>query len=112
MRPLWSRALAALAAVLTRTPAVQAQNVPQPAPGAPACENSHQFAATDCTLTWHGITIYGAFDVGLGWVSHGIPVNPYNYEGESLINRNGNQSRFLIAPNNLSQTGFGIRGRE
>ena len=35
-----------------------------------------------------------------------------NYEGESLVNRNGYQHRFLVAPNNLQQTGFGIRGKE
>jgi predicted porin len=64
------------------------------------------------TLTWHGITLYGAFDVGLGWVSHGLPQSAYNYEGSSLVNRNANGSRFLVEPNNLSQTGFGIRGRE
>jgi len=63
-------------------------------------------------LTWHGITLYGAYDVGAGWVSHGLPENGYNYEGASLVNRNGYQSRFLIAPNNLQQTGVGIRGRE
>jgi predicted porin len=45
-------------------------------------------------------------------VSHGLPENAYNYEGESLVNRNGNHSQFLIAPNNLSQSGLGIRGRE
>ena len=48
----------------------------------------------------------------MGWVSHGLPENGYNYEGESLVNRNGNHSQFLIAPNNLSQTGLGIRGKE
>jgi predicted porin len=63
-------------------------------------------------LTWHGITFYGAYDVGLGWVSHGLPVNGYNYEGESLVNRNGYQHRFLVAPNNLQQTGLGVRGKE
>jgi predicted porin len=77
-----------------------------------ACATGHEFAATDCSLTWHGITLYGAYDVGVGWVSHGLPENGYNYEGESLVNRNGYQHRFLVAPNNLSQTGFGIRGRE
>ena len=76
------------------------------------CESGHEFATTDCTLTWHGITVYGAYDVGIGWVSHGLPENGYNYEGESLVNRNGYQHRFLVAPNNLSQTGFGIRGKE
>ncbi len=77
-----------------------------------ACASGHEFATTDCTLTWHGITLYGAYDVGGGWVSHGLPENGYNYEGASLVNRNGYQSRFLIAPNNLQQTGLGIRGTE
>jgi len=77
-----------------------------------ACASGHEFAATDCALTWHGITLYGAYDVGGGWVSHGLPENGYNYEGASLVNRNGYQHRFLIAPNNLQQTGLGIRGKE
>ena len=63
------------------------------------------------TLTWHGITLYGAYDVGFGWVSHGLPQNPYNYEGSSLVNRNANGSRFLIEPNNLSQTSLGVKGK-
>ncbi len=61
-------------------------------------------------LTWHGITLYGAYDVGLGWVSHGLPQSPYNYEGSSLVNRNAAGSRFLVEPDNLSQTGVGVRG--
>ena len=77
-----------------------------------ACASGHEFATTDCTLSWHGITLYGAYDVGIGWVSHGLPENGYNYEGESLVNRNGYQHRFLVAPNNLQQTGLGIRGKE
>src|SRR5208283_2123888 len=76
-----------------------------------ACASGHEFATTDCTLTWHGITVYGAYDVGVGWVSHGLPENGYNYEGASLVNRNGFQHRFLVAPNNLQQTGLGIRGK-
>jgi predicted porin len=76
------------------------------------CTNPREFATTDCTLTWHGVTVYGAYDIGVGWVSHGLPVSGYNYEGESLVNRNGNHSRFLVAPNNLQQTGLGIKGKE
>ena len=76
------------------------------------CLSGHEFATTDCALTWHGITLYGAYDVGVGWVSHGLPENGYNYEGASLVNRNGFQHRFLIAPNNLQQTSLGIRGKE
>src|SRR5208282_1798408 len=77
-----------------------------------ACASGHEFATTDCTLTWHGITLYGAYDVGAGWVSHGLPENGYNYEGESLVNRNGNHPQYLVAPNNLSQTGLGIKGTQ
>jgi predicted porin len=77
-----------------------------------ACASGHELATTDCALTWHGVALYGAYDVGVGWVSHGLPVNGYNYEGESLVNRNGYQSRFLVAPNNLQQTGLGVRGKE
>src|SRR5580698_1293455 len=76
------------------------------------CTSGHEFATTDCALTWHGITLYGAYDVGFGWVSHGLPESGYNYEGESLVNRNGYQHRFLVTPNNLQQTGVGIRGKE
>ena len=76
------------------------------------CASGHEFLTTDCTLTWHGITLYGAYDVGVGYVSHGLPQNATNYEGESLVNRNGYQHRFLIEPNNMQQTGLGIRGRE
>src|SRR5271165_6782007 len=39
------------------------------------CVSGHEFATTDCALTWHGITVYGAYDVGVGWVSHGLPEN-------------------------------------
>jgi len=84
---------------------VEAKSPPEARPSGAA-------KADDGSLTWHGVTIYGTYDVGVGWVSHGLPANGYNYEGESLINRNGDRSQFLIEPNNLSQTGLGIRGKE
>jgi len=80
-------------------------------PSSATCASFQEFTHTDCPLTWHGITLYGTYDVGVGWVSHGSPESPYNYEGESLVNRNGNHSQFLIAPNNLSQSGVGIKGK-
>ncbi len=80
--------------------------------GPDACASGHEFLTTDCTLTWHGITVYGAYDIGVGWVSHGLPNNGYNYEGESLVNRNGYQNMFLLTPNNLQQTGLGVKARE
>src|SRR6202158_1201961 len=106
---------AVLALVVMSAIASGARAAEGPAAAAPptpeACASFQEFIDTACPLTWHGITIYGAYDVGVGWVSHGLPENGYNYAGESLVKRNGNHSQFLIAPNNLSQTGLGIKGR-
>jgi len=84
------------------------EGTPTPDP----CTSGKELITTDCALTWHGITLYGAYDIGVGYVSHGLPENGYNYEGESLVNRNGYQSRMVVAPNNLQQTGLGVRARE
>jgi len=107
MRSVWSCALVALAAIFVLNRPVHAADPPSEA----GCTSFEEFMHTDCPLTWHGITFYGAFDAGVGWVSHGLPMNGYNYEGESLVNRNGNHPQWLLAPNNLSQTGFGIKAR-
>jgi predicted porin len=113
MRSVWGCALAVLASSFVLNHAARAAESAPAAPPTPApCASVQEFVASDCPLTWHGITLYGTYDVGVGWVSHGLPENGYNYEGESLVNRNGNGSRFLIAPNNLSQTGLGIKAKE
>jgi predicted porin len=108
--------VACTAMAVVATSARAADLPPYPTKAAPAtpaaCTSFEDFRDTDCSLTWHGITLYGTYDVGAGWVSHGLPENGYNYEGESLVNRNGNHSQFLIAPNNLSQTGLGIKGTQ
>jgi predicted porin len=117
MRSVQWCAVAALASTFALSHVARAvEDLPNPGPGpaAPpseACASFEDFVASACPLTWHGITIYGAYDVGVGWVSHGLPENGYNYEGESLVNRNGQGSRFVLAPNNLQQTGLGIKGR-
>src|ERR1700678_680204 len=112
------RILLACTAMAAVASSARAADLPLPYPtkAAPptdrACTGYEDFRDTDCSLTWHGITLYGTYDIGAGWVSHGTPPNGLNYEGESLVNRNGNQARFLVAPNNLSQTGLGIKGKE
>jgi len=98
--------IAAVGFLLASSLTIAQQKTPDP------CTSGHEFATTDCTLTWHGITVYGAYDAGVGWVSHGLSNNGYNYEGLSLVNRNGYQHLFFLAPNNLQQTGLGIRGKE
>jgi predicted porin len=106
--------MSAIAGVAHAEPATDvptAERAPAAPPTSEACTSFQEFIGTACPLTWHGITIYGVYDVGVGWVSHGLPENGYNYEGESLVNRNGNNSRFLIAPNNLQQSGLGLKGK-
>src|SRR5579859_2911288 len=98
MRSVSWCALAALASTLVLSRAASAE-------GDQVCSSFREFVNSDCPLTWHGITIYGTYDVGVGWVSHGLPENGYNYEGEALVNRNGNHSQWLLAPNNLQQSG-------
>jgi len=118
MRSVCWRALAALASTFVVNHAAHAADLPTYDTGpttqssAKGCTSAEEFFATDCSLTWHGITLYGVYDVGVGWVSHGLPENGYNYEGESLVNRNGAHAQFVIAPNNLSQTGLGIKVKE
>jgi predicted porin len=107
IRSVWRCVLAALAAGFLLTHAARAADPSSEA----GCTSFQEFMHTDCPLSWHGITLYGTYDVGVGWVSHGIRESPYNYEGESLVNRNGNSSQWLIAPNNLSQSGLGLKGK-
>ena len=111
-------AVAALASAFLSQSAAYAEGAPTGEPGPSrsptksSCNSVGDFLDTDCPLTWHGITVFGTYDIGGTWVSHGLPENGYNYEGESLVNKNGKKSRFLVAQNNLSQTGVGIKGRE
>jgi predicted porin len=63
-------------------------------------------------LTWNGITLFGTIDAGVGYVSHGLPENGQNYEGESLINKYTNKPSWGVAQNNLAQTTLGVKGEE
>ncbi|MDR3436822.1 hypothetical protein [Telmatospirillum sp.] len=64
----------------------------------------------DGPLTFCGITVFGTVDAGVGWVSHGLPENGKNYEGESLINKFTNHPYWGVAQNNLQQTTLGVKG--
>ena len=108
----WCAVAALASTVVLNLAARAAEATAAAAASSTGCTSIQEFLASDCPLSWHGITLYGAYDVGVGWVSHGMPESGYNYEGESLVNRNGNRSQFLIAPDNLSQTGLGIRAKE
>jgi predicted porin len=67
----------------------------------------------DCPLAWNGFTLYGSFDYGAGYESHGVPFNGNYPNGvETLISKNSNGPRFTIVPNGLGQTHIGVKGVE
>ena len=56
------------------------------------CTDPWDFIATDCQLTWHGITVYGTIDAGVGWQSHGAPFDPRSAVGASYLIQKQNRS--------------------
>jgi predicted porin len=92
-------------------------------PGARAADASAFCAASptdyflaedqDCSLTWKGVTLYGAVDAGAGYQTHGVPFNRYYPNGvEELISKNSNKALFVPLPNGLGQSNVGIKGDE
>jgi predicted porin len=70
-------------------------------------------SATDDSLTWKGITLYGIVDVGLQYQTHGTPINDYFPGGSAEpIQKNSNNSVFGVTPSNLSQSRIGLAGNE
>jgi predicted porin len=69
--------------------------------------------ATDDSLTWKGVTLYGIVDVGYQYQTHGTPINDYFSAGSAEpIQKNSNNSVSGITPSNLSQSRVGIAGNE
>src|SRR2546430_17009204 len=56
--------------VPTGASAATAASAPKP------CTDGWGFIATDCQLTWRGITVFGTIDAGVGWASHRAPGGP------------------------------------
>lgn len=103
----------------SRAADVWAADMPVKAPPAAAdsapklCTDFWDFIATNCQLTWHGITVYGTIDAGVGWQSHGAPLDPRAPAGASYLIQKMNRSpMFGLAPNGLSQSTIGIKGTE
>ena len=89
------------AALLAATGVAQAQQAASPTP------------ATDDSLTWHGITLYGIVDVDLQYENHGAPFNNYWFAGGSeIVQKNSNNSVSGVASNGMSQSRVGLQGKE
>ena len=70
-------------------------------------------AADDQSLTWNGITLYGVYDIGVGYQSHGAPLSQDWFVGvQYLIDKKSNKPNASLAPDGLSQSRLGLRGNE
>src|SRR5271156_1146851 len=82
-----------LTAALAAASLAQAQNTPTPS------------ASDDTSITWKGITLYGAVDIGLQYQTHGVASSDYFPAGtEAPISKNSNGSVTPGTPSNLSQS--------
>jgi predicted porin len=67
----------------------------------------------DSSLTWNGITLYGIVDVGLQYLTHGMPISDYFPAGTyPAANKGNNASVTGVTPSNLSQSRLGLAGLE
>jgi predicted porin len=98
-----------------------ADAVPTKAPPWPAvpttaprlCTDASDFITSDCQLTWGGITVFGIVDAGFGWQSNGTPMDSRSAVGGSyLIQKQNRASLWGFAPNALSNSTIGIKGKE
>ena len=97
--PLTVRAGLLFVSLLAATGLAQAQSAAPP--------------ASDDSLTWHGITLYGIVDLGLQYQTHGAPINDYfPAGGADIVQKNSNHSITGITPSNLSQSRVGLQGNE
>jgi predicted porin len=86
---------------------------PTPTPMAGSSPTAIAAQTVDPALTWHGITLSGAIDLGLQYQPHAAPVSDYYAAGGyNLIQADSLRAVAGITPNNLSQSNITLSGVE
>ncbi len=81
--------------------------------GLGAVAHAQTAPATDDSLTWHGITLYGIVDLGLQYDTHGAPISDYFPAGSNdIVQPDSRNSVTGVTPSNLSQSRIGLKGAE
>ena len=63
------------------------------------------------SLTWNGITLYGAVDLSLSYLNHAQPLSAsYGAGVNYLISKNSNGQYFGVTGNALSSSFIGLKG--
>ena len=76
--------------MVTKAPLVT--KAPPPPSGPLTCTGVQDFFLTDCQLTWYGVRIFGAIDVGGGYQTHGAPFDPFFITAASYFIQKMNRS--------------------
>jgi predicted porin len=64
-------------------------------------------------LCWHGVCLYGNFDMGVEYMQHGSPSSPMaGFPLNAPIEKAGFGAQFLAAPNQMSTSFIGLRGKQ
>jgi predicted porin len=72
---------------------------------------SKKASPSNDSLTWNGITLYGAVDLSLSYLNHGQPLNAsYGAGVNYLISHNSNGRYFGVTGNALSSSFVGLKG--
>src|ERR1700722_6258028 len=83
--------------MVAATDAAQGEEAPLP-----LAENS---------ISFDGLKLYGAVDLGLQYQTHGAPISPYFQGGSSeIVERYSKHAVFGVTPNNLGQSRIGLQG--
>jgi predicted porin len=66
--------------------------------------------AADCPLSWGPLTLYGTYDVGVGYESNGAAYTPaWNNGVNSFITKQNYGAKWLFTPNGMSQSVIGVK---
>jgi len=113
--------LLAGAAICTLGAAAQAADLPTkkappaPAPAAADCHASFSSwldsTAAACPLTYMGVTVYGALDIGVGYNTHAAPAAPTNGNSAEISKFNGGPG-WQWMPNGLGTSVVGVKMKE
>jgi predicted porin len=75
--------------------------------------NTLPLPASDGSLTYHGVTLYGGVDMGVGYQTHGNPLNlTYGAGRTYLVTKINNKPQFGFMPNAISNSNIGLKGIE
>ena len=80
------------------------------APAPASCVDLPDFLFTDCLLSWYGVSIFGAIDIGGGYQTQGAPLDRHFTTGASyFVGKMNRSALWSLAPNGLSQSSIGFR---